>query len=154
MSDLEMQAPAITPAPRTIGRAVLTFRILATLNAVLVVLQPFWIGFYLDGQYGALQIHEIGGTAVQFTALLQMVPAIWYAVVARHRVRVPILAFLLLLGVGAQTGFGYGRLLAVHIPLGVAVVVGSLAFAVWTWARAGTATPRNRRVKRAGPDRL
>ena len=43
-----------------------------------------------------------------------------------------------------QIGMGYQRNLALHVPLGVAIVVATLSFAGWSWSRAA-ARPRSGR---------
>jgi hypothetical protein len=145
MSDSATQSPG--SVTRRLKPALTTFRAMATALAIVVVLQPISIGLYLDGDYAAMSLHEIGASAVLFIALFTLVAAIWYAVVAQRRAWVPIMMFLLLLTVGAQTGFGYGRFLGAHVPLGVGVVAGCLALVWWAWAAAGKALPKTKRVK-------
>ena len=53
---------------------------------------------------------------------------------------VTVVAFF---AVGIQIGLGYARILAVHVPLGVAIVTTAVLLAVWTWS-AGSARMRSR----------
>ena len=51
---------------------------------------------------------------------------------------------LLFVAVVMQAGFGYARQLGLHIPLGVAVVTGTVLFTIWL-CRRGARIPRGAR---------
>jgi hypothetical protein len=118
--------------PRTGFRvARWTLRIMLTLEAVLVGLQPISIGQYLDGRYALLDMHAAVAAGAEQVALLLIGVVIWY-VLAGGRLWV-LVGILLGIAVEAQAAMGYIRDLAVHIPLGVAVVGGTIGFAIWAW---------------------
>jgi len=124
-------APAAPRRPLVAVFAVL-LRISATLHALLAVSQPVSIGQYLSGVYAWLGVHSTGAGLLILAAMALGVVSIGYAIAAR-RVWVALVGPLFFFADGFQTGMGYSRTLSVHVPLGVAIVAGSLLFAGWTW---------------------
>jgi hypothetical protein len=113
----------------------------ATLYALAALLQPVSIGSYLSGRIVWLTVH--GGVAVVvalFGALVGLASVAYVVCGGRRWVLVGIAAFFV---VAAQIILGYTRILAVHVPLGVAIVTTAVLFAVWTWT-AGSARMRSR----------
>lgn len=101
-------------------------------HAVLAAAQPVLAGFYLDGEFDAIGVHGIIGSTLSGWVMVQLVVAVlfwrpghgpWWPAVAT-------VALLFLEGV--QVGMGYLGELAVHIPLGVAIVGGTVAMFVWS----------------------
>lgn len=112
-------------------KSLAALRLVAATHAIAVCLQPVLAGVYLNGSGGALRIHEPLGLALTFAGLFQLLVAlIWWR--SGGRLLAPVLALLILLGEGFQVGMGYSRQLALHIPLGIALVAASVAFAFWT----------------------
>lgn len=123
-----------------------TMRVLLVLSAALAVMQPTSIGQYLDGRYAMLGMHSTCGTALMGTTFLLGLAAIVYALVG-GRVWVLAASVVLFFAVTVQLGLGYSKSLAVHIPLGVAIVAGTVALAIWSW------TPAARRFRPRRADR-
>jgi hypothetical protein len=101
-------------------------RSVVAVQALLVFAQAALVGQFLSGNAAALEWHERNAELVQLLSLVQLVAAI---VAWRRGGRawpVPVSA-LLVLAVGIQVGAGYNRELALHVPLGVAI----LGFSVW-----------------------
>jgi hypothetical protein len=112
-----------------------------TLHALFALAQPTTIGAYLDGNFDALNQHGISGHLVNGLAFLSGAVALAYWLRGGRGWPFAALTFLYLLE-GLQIGMGYARILAVHIPLGTAIVVMAVGMAAWSW------TGRARRPRR------
>jgi hypothetical protein len=141
--------PAGSPPRRAFGFWLGTLRVLAVLHAAILIGQPLSIGQYLGGLYTWLGIHSAGATAVVLISFLLAVTSIGYALTG-GRIVVPIVCWLLLFAEIVQTGMGYARVLAVHIPLGVFVVTAGVLVAVWSLSRAARRC-RHRGVRPVAP---
>jgi hypothetical protein len=145
MSTIEQPDDLRPRAGFTVSRWIL--RLLLSLTAVGAIAQPITIGQYLDGRYALLQMHSAGASGLEFCGLLLIPIAIWY-VVAGGRVWV-LITILLAMAIEVQAVLGYVRDLGLHIPLGVAVVGGALAMAIWSWTpSAARHRPRRSRGRR------
>ena len=142
---LRPSGEAIRPDRRRagFGFTLVLLRVLATVHALLVLSQPVSIGQYLSGLYDWLGVHAFGASMVILSAMLLSVVTIGYALTG-GRLWVAVVGPALFLSEGLQIGMGYQRNLALHVPLGVAIVVATLAFAGWSWSRAA-ARPRSGR---------
>jgi hypothetical protein len=133
-------------APAFLGSvAVLlwTLRLLLLLNATLAVAQPVMAGSYLGGNFDIIGAHGLNGSMVLGATFLSGIVAIAYAVLRGPVWPVPVLV-LLWFAEAIQLGLGYSRNLAVHIPLGVAIVGIAVALGAWAW----TPAARRRRARR------
>ncbi|WP_329003255.1 hypothetical protein OHA18_08320 [Kribbella sp. NBC_00709] len=111
-------------------RSLVALRVIAGVHAVAICLQPVFAGVYLDGSPGGMRMHEPTGLALVFLGLAQLLTAmIWWR--AGGRWVVPVVSLLILAGEVVQVSMGYSRQLAIHIPLGIALVAGAVAFAFW-----------------------
>jgi len=120
-------------------------RLLLTLHAAMVVAQPVLIGSYLDGNFDQLAAHRLNGSLLPVVDMLCLGGALCHWLVGRGRFW-PVPVTLLLIPVeGLQIGVGYQHNLAVHIPLGTAIVAGALFLAAWAW------TPRIRQFRELRP---
>ena len=108
-------------------RAVLTAHLLA------VLAQPVLAGYYLTGDMDAIGWHATVGSTLAAVALLVIAAAVGYVLVRRGSWWLPAVAVLLFLADGFQIGMGYERALEIHMPLGVAIVVGSVLLVGWSW---------------------
>ena len=100
-------------------------------HAATAFLQPVLAGTYLSGNPAANGVHEIAGSMLPVIAVLMIPAALLYWRRGGGRAW-PLAAVLTLIAAeGAQIGMGYGRSLQIHIPLGVGIVAGSIAFAAW-----------------------
>jgi hypothetical protein len=96
-----------------------TFRVLATLLTVLIFVQPVLAGLFITGNVAMLSMHSANATLIDLVSLVLVVAGVlvWRPGHGSPRLMIlSIVAFVLIL---AQTGFGYARSLAFHIPLGV-----------------------------------
>jgi len=140
---------ASQPAPAQAGPRVTlhVLRVVAVLHALAFLAQPVFAGKYLEGDVDALALHDANAIVVTGLDVIQLVCAIVFFWKGRGRAW-PIWASLAIaLLVEVQVGMGYARLLVVHLPLGVSLVVGQILTTVWLF-RADAATPRPRRPRR------
>ncbi len=127
------------------GALLMTYRVMATLHGLCALAQPVWIGQYLNGRYTRLELHSLTGTALLLSAMLLGAVTVAY-VVAGGRAWA-LLAVLFFLTEGLQTGMGYSRDLAIHVPLGVAIAGLAVFLAVWVWTPGAS---RRRPARRSG----
>ncbi|MEV8374670.1 hypothetical protein AB0P21_18155 [Kribbella sp. NPDC056861] len=113
-------------------KSLVMLRLLAVLHAVAVCLQPVLAGLYLNGSSAAIRLHEPIGLALAFLALGQLLLATIYWR-SGGRASAVLASLLLLTAEAVQIAMGYSRQLALHIPLGIAIVAIACAFAVWTF---------------------
>jgi hypothetical protein len=137
---------ALLDAPPAVRRPVVTLRLLRavlTAHLLVVLAQPLLAGRYLAGDVDAIEVHGLVGDLLPAVVLLVAVAAVAHVVATRSRWWLLPVAGLLFLAEGLQVGMGHARVLAVHVPLGVAVVVAAVVLAGWVWtpgaARARTA---------------
>ena len=119
----------------------LLFRTVVTCETALALGQAVLAGSFLSGHSGALDLHALNATATGLTAVAQTVAALllwrpgggpgWPALASAE----------LFAAEAGQMARGYGRVLAVHVPLGVAVIAGTLLMLVWSWKPAVGTTP-------------
>jgi hypothetical protein len=154
---MSTQADAVTevteapPASEDRGpRATLqVLRVVAVLHSLAFLAQPVFAGGYLMGDVDDLKLHDVNAFVVTALDVIQLVCAIVFFWKGRGRAW-PIWASLAIaLAVEVQVGMGYERLLVVHLPLGVSLVVGQILTTVWLF-RADAGTPR---LRRARPER-
>jgi len=113
-------------------KPLVILRVVAVTHAAVACLQPVLAGSYLSGQGAAMRMHEPVGLGLAVIALAQLLMATIY-----WRLGGPGWPALLSLAVvaaeGVQISMGFARELAVHIPLGVGIVMTTLVFAGWTF---------------------
>lgn len=141
-------APPAPYAPGGPRKSLWAVRVVAVLHALVVLAQPVLAGFFLDGDVDAIVVHEGNAHLAVGMAFFLGIAGIVYAWPGGGRWWPALAGLGFLLLEEAQTGFGYGRILAVHIPLGVLLVVVALAFAAWTFRASAR---RLRRARKAGP---
>jgi len=132
---------ATVAEPRPVAREAVPgwivglMRIVVTLWAVLVFLQPVLAGQFLDGNDDLVAVH---GTNAAFVLLIALVVLIGAVLLWRpgHGAAWPVGASaLLLILVFAQSVLGGFGLLAVHVPLGVLLFGSAVAMLGWVWSR-------------------
>jgi hypothetical protein len=107
--------------PPVPGWAVWTLRGLVLLVAALVLLQSVLAGLFVTGDVGLLEAHSLNASFVTTLAFLQVIAAILVWRPGRGPawpIWATLASFLL---VEVQVGFGYARLVSLHIPMGVAL---------------------------------
>lgn len=108
-------------------------RLLFTIQALMAIAQPIFIGQYLDGNFDQLSAHSLNGSVLPAVDMLCIVGALCHWLVGRGRFW-PVLATVLLVPVeGIQIGAGFAHSLALHIPLGTSIVATLLFMAAWSW---------------------
>lgn len=125
------EQPEVRPPRAGFSVSRWSLRILLSLVGLAAGLQPVSIGQYLDGRYALLQLHSTGATLLESLGLLLIPIVIWYVLAGGRRW--VLLTLLLAVAIEVQAVMGYSRVLAVHIPLGVAVVGGAIGLAIWSW---------------------
>jgi hypothetical protein len=114
-----------------------TFRVLVTALTVDTYLQAVLAGRFLSGDYPMLAAHELNGTKV--VAITSFVVVAWSIIAWRMRLTPGVLVVMAVALSGVivlQIFMGFQRVLGVHIPLGVTIIVLTTALAVWVWRRA------------------
>ena len=124
------EAPAKTgPEPW----AYWPFRIVAVAETVLIFDQAIYAGRFLAGDFGGLALHKDNATYTGIVLLVQFVAAI----ALRWPGRGPLWPALTCLGmfgvIALQIILGYARMLAIHVPLGVALITGTVLMLIWAW---------------------
>lgn len=122
-------ASAAGPSARP---ALLSARASTALMVVLALVQATLAGDFLGGQYDALMLHALGARAITITSAAQVVVLAWVWRTGGPR-RLFVAAVVQTLLLVAEFAAGEFRLAALHIPLGVLIVVGivQLATAIW-----------------------
>ncbi|QNE18896.1 hypothetical protein F1D05_14495 [Kribbella qitaiheensis] len=111
-------------------KSLAVLRVVALTHAVAVCLQPVLAGSYLNGSGTAVRIHEPIGLSVAFLCLGQLLIAtMWWR--GGGRGRAVLLTAGILVAEVVQVSMGYTHNLVLHIPLGIALVGSTIAFAVW-----------------------
>ncbi|MHA6617275.1 hypothetical protein [Pseudonocardia sp. DLS-67] len=141
MDTLAPPAAAPTRRPRV---SLWTLRFLLTGHLVAVLAQPVLAGRYLTGDVDAITVHGLLGSLLSLVAMALIAGALGYVLFGRGRLWVLPVTVLLFLAEGYQIGMGYSRELAVHVPLGVAIVVVAVLLTAWVWTPSA-ARPRGRR---------
>jgi hypothetical protein len=137
-------APPVAAPTRRPRVSLWTLRFLLTGHLVAVLAQPVLAGRYLTGDVDAITVHGLLGSLLSLVAMALVAGALAYVLFGRGRLWVLPVTVLLFLAEGFQIGMGYSRELAVHVPLGVAIVVVAVLLAAWVWTPAA-ARPRGRR---------
>lgn len=111
-----------------------SLRIAITLHALDALTQAVFAGRFLAGSYGMLQAHlDNANFGVSSISAIQIIVAVLYWRPGGGR-GWPVLASLALTGAEAiQITLGLNRVLGVHVPLGVLIIVAAGWFAIWTW---------------------
>jgi hypothetical protein len=111
----------------------LPFRIVITAATVLLFDQAVFAGQFLAGTFGSLHTHRENATVAGLTVLgaaLAAVPVRWPGKGPIW----PVFACLGLFGlIALQIALGFARVLAVHVPLGVSIILLTTLLAVRAW---------------------
>jgi hypothetical protein len=132
---------APVPKPRV---TLWLLRVVLTVQAVAAVAQPVIAGRYLSGDFDALAIHAAVAGLMMLATIAAFVAAVLYWVVGRGAGWPALTLVALFVAVIAQMALGAIRVLAIHIPLGVAIVAIAVALAVWSFRPAAQRRRRPR----------
>jgi hypothetical protein len=109
------------------------FRVMISAAGVLLFNQAVFAGQFLSGTFGAVHTHRENATVagiVVLAAALAAVPIRWPG----RGPSWPIFACLGLFGlIALQMMLGFARVLTVHVPLGVAIIVLAVLLVSWAW---------------------
>jgi hypothetical protein len=115
------------------GLAVRGLRAVVLAHAALVLAQAAFAGRFLGGDAAGLRLHERNAELIATLALAQLVLAVLVWRPGRGPAWPALASLALWLAEVAQISLGYGRVLAVHVPLGVAIFGLTVALAIGTW---------------------
>jgi len=129
------------------GVSLLLLRIGLTAHVLAVLTQPVLAGMFLAGDVDAIDAHAATASVLGLICLACAGISIGYVTAGRGRIWVlPALLALFTVETG-QIIVGYQRVLQVHIPGGVLIVVSSVLLAVWVWTPSATRPRRPRGVR-------
>lgn len=128
-------------------RPLILCRITSAILVTMVIAQAFLAGAFLNGYYDALNLHLINAMALIAVALIQTAgaAAITLAGGGRrllvHAISIPVMLIV-------QSMLGFSRLVGLHVPVGVLLVVGIVQFSMSVFrvplpARGTSARPRD-----------
>lgn len=109
------------------------FRAAVTVEAVLAFTQAVLAGGFLAGNYDLLGMHSTNGQYTGIAAGTELVAAILLWRPGRGPGWPALVCAGLFGAVAAQIALGHARVLAIHVPLGVTVIVGSALMLIWAW---------------------
>lgn len=115
----------VTTINRVVPVAVWFLRVAGVLFALAVLGQAVLAGMFVTGDVGMLTIHGFNAIVVVVAALLYAVAGIVLARKDRAARRLITLGAVMFLLAFVQIALGGSRVLAVHIPLGVALFAGA-----------------------------
>jgi hypothetical protein len=118
-------------------------RLALLVHAAMAVAQPVLAGSYLAGSYDVLATHGLNGSLLVVATMLWGVVALVHVVATRGRTwwLLPA-AVAIFLAEGIEIGAGHSRNLALHIPLGVFIVLAAVLLAGWSFTPSATRTNR------------
>ena len=126
-----------TPPPTSQGARrwrTWPFRILMTLTTLQLFSQAIFAGQFLDGDAGALRAHH---DHAYFAFYSMIVTALSALLPRRPRGKFliwPLLASAsLIVLIYVQIELGLVRSIAIHVPLGVAIIVAASFLTAWSW---------------------
>ena len=109
------------------------FRLCISAATVLLVDQPVFAGQFLAGSYPALHTHRENATYAGIAVLVAAAAAVLLRWPGRGPWW-PMAACVGLFGlIALQIQLGFARLVTVHVPLGVAIIVPAVGLTVWSW---------------------
>lgn len=113
--------------------AVRAFRIPITAAAVMLFNQSLQAGEFMSGKFEFLEFHRLGATVSEYLILLALIGAVWARIRGRYSLWPAGVTVLLFVAIQVQEWAGESRVLSVHIPLGVSIIVTVILLTVWAW---------------------
>jgi len=87
----------------------------------------------MSGKFEFLEFHRLGATVAEWTVLLALVGAGWARFRGRYSLWPAGVTALLFVAIQIQEWAGENRVLSVHVPLGVSIIVTVVLVTVWAW---------------------
>ena len=110
-------------------------RVTSMVAAIMLFDQAIFAGQFLSGAYPMLHTHRENATYAGISVLLAAAAAVLFRWPGRGPWW-PIVAYLGLFGlVALQIVLGFSQALAIHIPLGVTIILAAVILAVLMWTR-------------------
>ncbi|MPY98712.1 MAG: hypothetical protein GEU97_12095 [Actinophytocola sp.] len=126
---------------------LLALRATVALSTACVLAQPVLAGGYLSGRFDFLGYHETNADIISTVLLVQAIAATAYLVGGRGSAVPLLITGVQFFATFVQLGMGYSRQLAVHIPLGVLLVILALHVCVWVFRPAARLSRKDRTRK-------
>ncbi len=101
--------------------------------------QALFAGRFMAGSYDGLDAHALNGT---ITAAGMLVMTVCFTVAWRFGAapgRIAIQCAAITVATGAEDALGHNNILAVHVPLGVAIIAGLFVLNAQVWRQPGAA---------------
>lgn len=118
---------------RVAGAVRWALRALITVHVLGVCGQAVLAGRFLAGDYPMLRLHADNATATAIVGFAQLLCAVLYWRPAGGAGWPALASLGLAVAEPTQIYLGYQRILGVHVPLGVAIVVSVAVLAGWAW---------------------
>ena len=101
-----------------------SLRGVCAIHIAAVFAQAVYAGQFLSGETGPVRLHEVGAWIILMAAAAQLILTIIRGRFEVQALPLTLSSVAVLLCEGLQVGTGYGRFLAVHIPLAVLIFGG------------------------------
>lgn len=124
-----------TPEPNGLVAAPFRWvlRLTITLHALAAFMQAVLAGRFLSGDYDMLRVHFVNAQVVGSLAIAQVLAAVLYWRLGGGPGWPAAVSVGLLAVEPIQIAAGIKRVIGIHIPLGVAIIVILVLLAVWAW---------------------
>ena len=129
----DLDEPVDDRSTKSARWAVRAFRVPITVAAVVLFNQSLSAGEFMSGRFEFLEFHRFGATAAEMVVLLAVVGAGWARFRRRYSWRPVGATALLFVAIQLQEWAGEERVLSVHVPLGVSIIVVVIGLTVWAW---------------------
>ena len=111
------------------------YRIALSIAAVLLFDQAVFAGQFLAGSYPSLATHRENATYAGIAVVVAALAAILIRWPGKGPWWPMAVTFALFGLIAAQIALGFARVLAIHIPLGVTIIVLAVLLVVWAWRK-------------------
>lgn len=114
----------------------LVLRVVSGLLVLSVLVQATTMGLYLNGNDSMLSMHRVGAMLVGILAILQVVAALIFFGRQRSKAarRVLFISIGTLIAIILEMSLGFRHSVAIHMPLGVALMAGLVRLSMFVLA--------------------
>jgi heme A synthase len=113
--------------------AYLPFQISVTVAALLLFDQAIFAGQFLSGTFGSLHTHRENATFAGIAVLMATACAVFIRWPGQGPKWPPLACLGLFALIALQIVLGFARQLAVHVPLGVSIIMLAVLLVIWAW---------------------